>query len=53
MGLTDEFKALANDKIDFARLQAVNDSLVAAGATKIKNVLTGVNTKIILGHSVM
>ena len=43
--LTDEFKALANDKIDFARLQAVNDSLVAAGATKIKNVLTGVNHK--------
>ena len=43
--LTDEFKALANDKIDFARLQAVNDSLVATGATKIKNVLTGVNHK--------
>ena len=43
--MTDEFKALANDKIDFARLQAVNDSLVAAGATKIKNVLTGVNHK--------
>ncbi|WP_293739406.1 DUF6383 domain-containing protein [uncultured Parabacteroides sp.] len=43
--LTDEFKALENEKIDFARMQVVNDSLVAAGATKIKNVLTGVNHK--------
>ena len=43
--LPAEFKALDNEEINFAELQAYNDSVVAEGEKEIKNLLTGDNHK--------